>query len=248
MGRGLIRQIARSRAIFRAARAQRAGGRDPLYDFDGLARRRTRPVNRFTDADQARIRGVITATEAATAGEIVAVVAGRSDSYLHVPFLVAALAALLVPLPLIYLTWITLPWIYALQLFVFAVLVVLVWPIGVRIWFVPASVRHDNAHRRAVEQFLIRNLHTTSGRTGVLIFVSLAERHAEILPDQGIDAKVPEGTWQQIVDDLTASIGQGRAADGFVAAIEACGKHLAAHFPPGSADPNERPDHLIVLS
>ena len=112
---------------------------------------------------------------------------------------------------------------------------------------VPNSVQNAHAHRRATEQFLVQNLHTTANRTGVLIFVSVAERHAEILADKGIDAKVPPGTWQQIVDTLTREIADGRAADGFVHAIEQTGHHLSQHFPPGSHDPDELPNHLIVL-
>jgi putative membrane protein len=32
-----------------------------------------------------------------------------------------------------------------------------------------------------------------------------------------------------------------------VQAIERVGQHLSQHFPPGSTDPNELPNHLIVL-
>ena len=82
---------------------------------------------------------------------------------------------------------------------------------------------------------------------GVLLFVSVAEHHAQIIADKGIDAKVAPGTWKHIVDDLTAAIGGGHPADGFVAAITAIGAVLAQHFPPGANDPNELPDHLIIL-
>ena len=116
-----------------------------------------------------------------------------------------------------------------------------------RYWLVPATVKHERAHRRAVEQFLAQNLHTTSGRTGVLIFVSVAERYAEILADAGVHTKVTPAEWQSIVTRLTSAIGDGRTGDGFVDAITRCGAVLAEHFPPGTHDPNALPDHLIVL-
>jgi putative membrane protein len=125
------------------------------------------------------------------------------------------------------------------------VLLVLLWP--KRPALVPKSLRKAHAHRRATEQFLVQNLHTTAGRTGVLIFVSVAEHYAEILADSGIDARVPQGTWQTIVDQLTAEIAAHRPADAFVHAIERVGTHLAEHFPPAPHDPNELPNHLIVL-
>ncbi len=202
----------------------------------------------FTLEERARIGAAISAAEQTTSGEILAVVCGRSDSYLHVPFLVAGLTALLVPWPLIYLTWISVQWIYVAQLAVFALLIGLTWPLQRRMWFVPASLKQENAHRRAVEQYLAQNLHTTDGRTGVLIFVALAERYAEVLADTAIHARVPEGTWQDVVDQLTTDLSEDRAVDGFVTAIGTCGRHLATHFPPGQVDPNELPNHLIVLA
>ena len=202
----------------------------------------------FSDENAKRIAVAITAAESKTSGEIVAVVAPESSSYLYATFLWAALIALLVPWPLIFFTWMTLQAIYLTQLVVFFLLLILLWPHRVRLTLVPKSIRDQRAHRRAVEQFLAQNLHTTEGRTGVLIFVSVAERYAEILADTGIDAKVPKGTWKKIVDEMTALIGTGRAADGFVHAIEEVGKHLAEHVPPGSHDPNELPDHLIILT
>ena len=194
-----------------------------------------------------RVSDAISKAETTTSGEIVAVVAADSSSYLHVPFMWAALVALLVPWPLIHFTWMTVQNIWLLQLAVFAVLLAVLFYRPVRYALVPRSTKRQRAHRRAVEQFLAQNLHTTEGRTGVLVFVSAAERYAEVLADAAIHRKVPEAEWQAIVDALTTAIGEGRAVDGFVAAVDAIGKRLAQHFPPGSADRARLPNHLIVL-
>lgn len=201
----------------------------------------------FSDSDEQRIAEAITRAEKTTSGEIVAVLAAESSSYLYAPFLWASVAALLVPWPLILWTWWPAAWIYLVQVAVFALVLALTLPRPVRYWMVPASVRRARAHRRAMEQFVAQNLHTTAGRTGVLIFISAAERHAEIVADSGIEAKVAQGTWQEIVARLTAAFSEGRYTDGFIAAIDEVGGHLATHFPPGSCDANELPDHLIVL-
>lgn len=202
----------------------------------------------LSKGDEARIGAAIAAAEKKTSGEIVAVVTRESSTYLYAPFMWAALIALLVPWPLIYFTWVTVQKIYFIQLIAFGGLLGLFLLRPVRYWLVPKSVKHLRAHRRAVEQFLAQDLNTTKGRTGVLIFVSVAERYAEILADAEIDKKIAQGAWKTIVDDLTGLIGNGRPADGFIVAIEQAGQHLAHHFPPGSGDPNELPDHLIVLS
>lgn len=201
----------------------------------------------FSLSDQERIATAIARAEADTSGEIVAVVARDSGSYLYVPLLWASLVALLVPWPLIYFTWMPVQTIFLIQLGVFLLFLAVLLPQPIRLALVPRSTKHARAHRHAVEQFLAQSLHTTEGRTGVLVFVSIAERYAEVLADTGIDAKVPPTTWQEIVDALTARIGDGRPADGFVEAIQSIGAHLATHFPPGSADTNELPNKLIML-
>lgn len=198
-------------------------------------------------AQQDRISAAITAAEARTSGEIVAVIAPESASYLSVPFMVAALVALLVPWPLIHFTWMTVQAIYLIQLFIFAVLVLALVPRAVRFRLVPRSILDTRAHRRAVEQFLSHNLDTTAGRTGVLIFVSVAERYAEIIADDGLNGKVAKGSWQEIVDEMTAAIGAGRPEDGLSRAIERVGRLLAEHAPGDGTSPRRLPDHLVVL-
>lgn len=201
----------------------------------------------ISDDEQKRISTAITAAEALTSGEIVAVVTAESASYLSVPFMLAALGALLVPWPLIYLTWTGVHVIYAIQLAVFLALLLAFLPRAIRFRLVPGSILRARAHRRAVEQFLTLNLHTTPGRTGVLIFVSVAEHYAEIIADSGLHGKVTTAVWQEIVDQMTREIGAGRAGEGFIVAIERTGELLAKHFPAGRDDKHGLPDHLVVL-
>jgi putative membrane protein len=88
-----------------------------------------------------------------------------------------------------------------------------------------------------VEQFAHR-LHQTSGRTGVLIFASLAERRVEVVGDEDIHAKGGDVVWDSAVAAALAHIKTGDVAGGLIAAVNICGKALAEHFPPdGSAPP-----------
>jgi putative membrane protein len=86
---------------------------------------------------------------------------------------------------------------------------------------VPPGVRRARAHRAGIEQFHARGLTRTRDRTGVLIFVSLAERYARIIADEGITAKVGNREWQLALNELTKHMRDGRIAQGFIAAIEA---------------------------
>jgi putative membrane protein len=203
----------------------------------------------ISDADRAQIANAIRIAEAATTGEIFCVLAQRSSPYTLVPVAWAAALALLVPLPLIYLTAWPATVIYVLQLTAFIAAAYLLSRPSLRFRIVPRRARHDRAHSTAMRQFWAQGLHKTQDRTGVLIFVSIAERYAEIVADAGINEKVSPEVWNDAVTALTSAIKHGRIGDGFVAAIARCGVVLAAHFPlaAGSRNPDELPDKLVEI-
>jgi putative membrane protein len=205
------------------------------------------PIEPFTPEDRAAIAAAISRAEENTSGEIVVVAAIASDGYRSFGLLWAALLALAAPIPFIVATKWPVQYIYLIQLAVFLAFGILFQLDRVRYFLVPPSIKRARAHQRAVEQFLVQNMHTTKGRTGVLIYVSFAEHFAEVIADDGIYRKVPPSAWEDIVSELTGHLGRGTATQGFIRAIEACGEILAEHFPPGSAAENELPNHLIVL-
>jgi putative membrane protein len=202
----------------------------------------------ISEADKLEIEKAIGEAEKNTSGEIVAVVARASGSYYYVPYLWGALAALIVPWPLIYWTWMPVEEIYLIQLAVFAALAFVLHHEPLRFMLVPRAVMRQRAHRRAMQQFVAQNIYTAPGHTGVLLFVSVAERYAEIVTDAGIHAKVPETEWQDIVAKLTAGIGGGNAGKGMAEAILRVGEHLSAHFPAPASKPNALPNHLVMLN
>ena len=201
----------------------------------------------FTPDEHAVIAGAISRAEKNTSGEIVVVVARASSSYRYFSLMCVALVALAVPLPLIHFTKWPIEYVYLLQLAVFGAGALLVQWQAFRAAITPAALKRARAHQRAVEQFVVQNLHTTQGRTGVLIYVSDAERYAEVIADNGIYTKVSPQVWDVLIAALTAHIGKGTRTEGFVAAIEICGAILAEHFPPSGDNADELPSHLIVL-
>ena len=96
----------------------------------------------LVDTDgQTRIAAAIAAAEHKTSGEIVAVVAADSSSYLYVSFMWAALVALLVPWPFIHFTWMTMQAVWLLQLLVFVVLLAITMYRPIRFALVPPSTK-----------------------------------------------------------------------------------------------------------
>jgi putative membrane protein len=201
----------------------------------------------ISEADKARITDAIRAAEAKTSGEIFCVIARQASDYRLVPLAWAAAIALVVPAPLIYFTLWPASLIYLVQLAVFIAAALGLSLPAVRIHVVPRRTKHERAHAQAMQQFIAHGLHQTENRTGVLIFASVAERYAEIVADAGIHAKVQPEVWDNAIGALIASIRDGRAADGFVAAIEQCGTVLAEHFPPGALNRDELPNKLVEI-
>ena len=204
---------------------------------------------KFLNADtQARIAAEINAAEKRTSGEIVAVVAPSSDDYLHVPLLWATLAALALPFALFHLTALGGYTIYLAQLACFVCVALMLTLPAIRYRVVPRGLAHKRAHRQALDQFLSQDLHTTKSRTGVLIFISVAERYGEIIADDGIYQKVDPGVWDEALAALLDHLKKGEVEEGFVAAIRACTEVLEEHFPVGAEDEDELPNHLIILN
>jgi putative membrane protein len=223
----------------------------------------------FSQDEHARIAAAITQAETRTSGEIFAIVTDKRPRYGKVALAAAALCAFALPLIAVLLgfdpqTLIpydggwrsgveqvdllrTIEAYAALQAAIFlAVLALMRWtPLGLVL--APRGVKRDRVHREALRQFLAKGLHVTAERTGVLLYVSLAEHQAEVIADEGIYAKVAPDIWGEAVAALVDGIKSGRRADGFVRAIELAGEVLAQHFPPRPHNPNELPDKLVEV-
>ncbi len=207
----------------------------------------------ITPEEHTRITAAIRAAESRTDAEIYCVVARASDGYFFPAAFTATVAMLLASAAVAFgleHLWLSvrLPAFVAAQALAAFCIYALLWLAPrLRIHLVPRAVRYKAAHANAMKQFLARNVHLTAARTGVLIFVSLAERYAEGIADAGINDRVEQDVWDEIVHNLVAQAATGRLADGFVQAIDAVGHVLAEHFPVSPGDANELDDHLVEI-
>ncbi len=195
----------------------------------------------------AHISDAIRAAEARTSGEIVCVLAHSSSHFAALPILLAAVLAFALPWVLVAFTEMTVQRILLLQLIVFLLLGGVLSLPRVQAALIPRRARRAASHRVAMEQFVIRGIARKPDRSGMLIFVSLAEHYARIIADDGIAARVPATHWRAAIDALIAHMREGRIADGFVAAIELCGNELAEHFPRNGTDRNDLPDRIYLI-
>jgi putative membrane protein len=227
----------------------------------------------LSPSDLTAIEAAVRAAEARTVGEIYCVVTEESSHYGETAIAWAAAVALLGPALLLlggvhvtipdpFATWSApdvsaaiesavrqaLIGAVAVQAALFVVTAAIVSIPPVRRALTPKSLKRLRVKRRAAEQFIAKNLHLTAERTGVLIFVSLGERMAELIADDGIADHVEPHVWDRAMAALTQGLKRGDSEAGFVAAIGLCADVLAEKFPvrPGG-NPNELPDAVVVL-
>jgi len=225
-------------------------------------------MHKPTSDEHDRVSAAVQAAEAGTSGEIVTIIADRSDAYHDVGLHYAVLAMLLVPLNFALWPQLT-DWLIAfvadgwsarprhdpmLYLLLFAVMTAvfllirytLAW-MPLRLAMTPKATRRRRVRRRAIELFRVGTESRTSGRTGILIYLSLGEHMAEIVADEAIHSVVPNEAWGDAMAAMIVHVKDGRIADGMIAAIDQVGKILSANLPRDVLDTNELPDRLITL-
>ncbi|MGZ8284548.1 MAG: TPM domain-containing protein [Allosphingosinicella sp.] len=222
---------------------------------------------RFSEADHALVTEAVAKAERSSDGEIVTIVAPRSDAFHDVGLHYAVLAMLLVPtigavLPQAWIDWAlasVFGWNASLSFRLLMLLLVVTMAIvfllvrfacawmPLRMALTPASTKTRRVRRRAVELFRAGTEKRTKGRTGILLYLSLLEHRAEIVADKAIHGRVEPEVWGEAMAALVDGVKAGRPGEGMALAVEKIGEVLARCLPPTLDNPNELPDRLIEL-
>lgn len=110
-----------------------------------------------------------------------------------------------------------------------------------------ALLSGQSPRSRALEVFSLLRVWDTEENNGVLIYLLLADRAAEIVVDRGVHAKVEAAEWRQVCRRMEGAFAKGEFEHGVVSGIEEVSRVLARHFPPRPGEPNELPDQPAVL-
>jgi putative membrane protein len=100
-----------------------------------------------------------------------------------------------------------------------------------------------NVSTSARAAFFDLGISRTSGRNGILVYVSLFERRCEVLTDIGIDPAELDAGWQAANRDLEASV-KRRDLPAFFRALASLGPVLGRAHPRSADDVNELPDEV----
>ena len=209
--------------------------------------------NFLTDDEHSRVSSAVKAAEKLTAGEIVVMII--SASYQYPLAIVIGAAAFALPLALIFTptagAWL---WIGGQNMWLFlgflTVFFILFHEIIKRIpwlkrFFISRKEIDDEVEEAAITNFFDQGLYRTRDQTGVLILISVFERRVWVLADRGINTRVSESQWDDIVKMITDGIKQKRPADAICEAVEKIGELLKTYFPIKPDDTDELKNLII---
>ncbi len=109
-----------------------------------------------------------------------------------------------------------------------------------------SSARADLAVQEgAAAAFYNESLHNTRAANGILLYISVFEQRVWVLGDWGINEKIEQQTWQEVVDQVTRGIKEGRRCDAICEAVTRIGQILQQHFPIEEGDKDEL--HNLII-
>jgi len=194
----------------------------------------------FSEAIERAVR----AAERGTDAELIVVVAARSGSYLDVALAIGAAFAMLALLVALFAPAAFPPVAVALEIpFAFGLAAWLAHRTpGLLRALAPPPRTRKQVERAAAEHFLAEAVHGTRGRTGLLVYFSLLEEHVALVPDFGLEGRVPSALWSAVRWSATGDPSRPRTQEDLVRGIAEIGAILRARVPADGRDANEIPD------
>lgn len=204
----------------------------------------------LSEQDFPLIEASVAKAELGTSGEIVPVIVHSSSFDSHVGILLTLIFFTVFSVILPFVIW-HLPgelWIWEIAAVILSFLLGWVFARSgaVRRLLTPARDQAAAVFRRAQLEFHETGIPATVDKTGVMIFVSVHEHRAVILGDAAISAKLKPEVWVEILNEMLAKFGEGKAREGLELAIEKVGVILSREFPIKPGDVNELSNSLVV--
>lgn len=207
----------------------------------------------LTQEEQDRVTQAVQQAELQTSGEIVPMIVSFSYEYPRAVFLATVLYSLIVTYALAHLLstylWIDFFNIHYFFLLFIPLSIMFFWIVSkyrsLARMFIPAEQMAAEVEEEATKSFFTERLYETKEDNGILLFISVFEKKAWILADSGINERIDQAVWQEIVDTLTAEIRKNNRGDGICMAIERIGAILKDHFPYKRNDTDEL--HNLII-
>jgi putative membrane protein len=112
----------------------------------------------------------------------------------------------------------------------------------VKRWLTPTARLRASVRQAARATFVERGVHATTGRSGVLVYISWLEQELALIPDLILASSLPEGAIESAEAALRAKIASGGAA--VAAELERLADQMGVAMPHRDDDVNELPDAI----
>ena len=109
-------------------------------------------------------------------------------------------------------------------------------------WLTTPAGRRRSVGRAARATFVERGVHATTGRSGILVYISWLEREVALVADVGLARTLPDGALVRAENELTRTMREGGAA--VARRLEALAETMARAMPHRADDVNELPDAI----
>lgn len=197
-----------------------------------------------TDARFAEVvEAAVTRLELATEAELVVVAAPRSGSYRDLALAVGVVAAWLALAFVLYSPFHFSGGWLPLELPLVGALAAWAANRSPRLLRLLAGTRRlsSQAQAAAAEAFHVEAVHATRRRTGLLVYLSALEDRVVVIPDLGIEARVPDAAWHDVRFGSSPDRSAAGTLEEFLAGLEAVGAVLARALP---ATEGDNPDEI----
>ena len=94
-----------------------------------------------------------------------------------------------------------------------------------------AILRRDSSRQRACRLFSTHHLWDTTERTGVLIYLNLADRQVEIVADHGVSSVLNSAQWSDLCHQITQGFADGRFHIAMLDALQTLNLALQKQLP-----------------
>jgi len=195
----------------------------------------------LTDAAKQALSDAVRAVESRSSAELVVAVRAHSGSFLHADLIAGIALALAGLIGLLFS-----PWPFDLLWFVIDPLLagVLGAFVASRLPALRRVLTFRKIRRRQVETaaratFVEKGIHGTTGRTGILLYVSLLEREAAVIHDLGVETLATTDGWRRAVGQIEAAVRRGEDGVAVAALVRALGDLLAPAFVRSAEDVDE---------
>ncbi|HEV7786817.1 MAG TPA: hypothetical protein VGQ28_15840 [Thermoanaerobaculia bacterium] len=200
----------------------------------------------LTGESKAAFSAAVRTVEAASSAELVVAVRQRSGSYLHVGLAVGILAGLAALAVLLFSSWdFELIWFLVDPVLagVIAGLVFSRSPLLSRA-FTRRTARRGRVETAARSVFVERRVHSTSGRTGILLYLSLLEREAVLVVDLAVEALAASDAWRAAADEIESAMRRGASGLEVAAKVSSLAAVLGPALPRSENDVDELPNEV----